>query len=525
MHRTAARRAVTGALALACACAGPPRLPAPPAVAAPRPGPEAGAARGSYGPEPSASVTPLEQAALAALLPRLASPLPRLSPSLVLAAREVARRASEGEDPRLHHGLRGALAAGLAFDPAPSMHFVAAPAESAPAALASTIAGAPAATHLGVGAITRGGQAFVAVLLARRAAALQPFPRDVAAGTTAVLRGELLGLEDPSVHVTTPAGESVQVLASSGRGFHVPLRFDTPGRWLVEVVGHGPRGPEVAALLTVSCGGAPLYVAGEPEQPEPSDLRQAEERVVAAVNATRRRHGLGPLTPSPEIAAVARRHSDAMLAAGTLAHVLPGSGSVRDRLHRARIGYRAVFENVARGATTLGAHHVIEESPAHRENVLAREASEVGCGAARGRLPNGERVAYLTEIFLQPVDDGADDRLTPDTRVRVVIWRERSRLGAPALVSDPRLDGLARDAASRMLRAGELGAGPLGDRALELGRRVAAVDTFVASSPADVARSRNLADRRFRRVGVGVAIGDSPRYGKGLLWIAVLYTD
>jgi hypothetical protein len=47
----------------------------------------------------------------------------------------------------------------------------------------------------------------------------------------------------------------------------------------------------------------------------------------------------------------------------------------------------------------------------------------------------------------------------------------------------------------------------------------------VASAPAEALRSRNLPDPRFRRVGVGVATGDSRRYGARRLWIAVVYTD
>jgi hypothetical protein len=32
-------------------------------------------------------------------------------------------------------------------------------------------------------------------------------------------------------------------------------------------------------------------------------------------------------------------------------------------------------------------------------------------------------------------------------------------------------------------------------------------------------------DGRFRRVGVGVAVGDSARFGVGRLFIAVVFTD
>ncbi len=76
-----------------------------------------------------------------------------------------------------------------------------------------------------------------------------------------------------------------------------------------------------------------------------------------------------------------------------------------------------------------------------------------------------------------------------------------------------------------MLRRDDPSGGSLERRALDLGRKVIAVDAFVAASPAEAARSANLGDPQFRRVGVGVAVGDSARFGAGRLWIAVIYTD
>jgi hypothetical protein len=85
---------------------------------------------------------------------------------------------------------------------------------------------------------------------------------------------------------------------------------------------------------------------------------------------------------------------------------------------------------------------------------------------------------------------------------------------------------LAGEAARDMARAGEPGAGgALGDRALSLGRRLSAADAFVASAPGEAIQSRNVRDASLRRVGVGVVVGDSARYGAGRLWIAVVYTD
>jgi len=96
-----------------------------------------------------------------------------------------------------------------------------------------------------------------------------------------------------------------------------------------------------------------------------------------------------------------------------------------------------------------------------------------------------------------------------------------SPLGGPG---DP-LDDLAGRAARAMLRRDDPEPGRVAEEALALGRRDAGADAFVGASPDAAASSGSLRDARYRRVGVGVAFGDSRRFGAGLLWIAVIYTD
>ena len=123
------------------------------------------------------------------------------------------------------------------------------------------------------------------------------------------------------------------------------------------------------------------------------------------MNATRRRHDLPPLASSSALQAVARAHSAAMLRQGLLAHILPGSGDVGERLRRARIPYRKAMENLARGQTALAAHEATEESPAHRDNLLARGPTLAGVGIARGSLPGGGPLVYLTEVIVEPAPE------------------------------------------------------------------------------------------------------------------------
>ena len=514
------------AVATLVACAAAP--PAPPARTEAEP-PTAPAAAGNYGAEPPVRLAPIEARTLEVARARLASggPGPRISGALVLAARELARAAALGASEPLARGrVRAALARALAYDPAPAVAMVEWPVGGAAEAVAAALS-RTRATHLGAGAFERGGAVFLVLLACERRARLRAFPRDVAPGATAALSGTLsAGLAHPRVFLTLPSGRVLETETRGAREFRARIAFPERGRYTVEVVADGDGGPEVAALLTVSAGGAPLDAPG-PSAPEvePADAADAEAAVVRAVNATRRRQGLPALAPAPELAEVARRHSAAMAAQGRVAHVLPGSGELGGRLMSAGIPYRRAYENVARASTAIGAHETAEESPAHRGNLLSPDATRVGVGIARVKSPSGDPAVYLTEVFVAPPDDGAESPLTQDARVREALWRERGRLGLSPLSADPALDALARDAARAMLQRDAADPGDLGERALALRRRLAAVDVFVASAPAEAVRSSNLRDARFGRVGVGVTMGDSRRLGAGRLWIAVVYTD
>jgi uncharacterized protein YkwD len=521
------------ALALLAGCAAAtapaPEGPGAPAAGGSRPAPSrpagAPASAAWYGPERELTPTRDEEVVLAAVRARHGA-LAR-SPALSRAARELALRAASGEPEAAGHAaVAGALARAAALDPAPSVFTAAGrPDRAAPGLAAALVRGE--FTHYGVGVARAAGATRVVLLAARRLVRLERFPRDVEPGAAADLRGRLSGLAEPRAWATGPDGRVREVALHGDPAFSGRIAFDLPGRWAVEVLGRGPTGPQVAAMLVVSCGGAPLDPPPRPPAgPDPEDAGAAEERVLAAVNALRQRRGLPPLDPSERLRDAARRHSADMLAAGALAHVLPGSGAVDQRLRRAGIPFRRALENLALGPTAGAAQESIEESPAHLGSLLSPEVDQIGVGIARGRLePGGGPVVYLTQILVQRVDDSSDSRLRPEARVKEALWRERQRLGRAPLLADDRLDELAARAARAMLRSDEPAPGALADEALALGRKSAGADAFVVASPDDAAHSTNLPDARFRRVGVGVAIGDSPRFGSGLLWIAVVYTD
>jgi uncharacterized protein YkwD len=502
----------------ACATAGP-------AIAPPRPDPHAAAPLPRDATEAERA---FEARALAEVRRSLStdSTTLRSAPELDLAARALARLAAHGDPtPLSGQRIQGALRGAGAFDPAPVAMLATGADDEALAALLARVV-RDGATHAGIGDAQDDRAHHLVLLLSRRRARLEPFPSRVAPGAEALLAGELVGLLHPRVFVTRPDGSSDEVALEGGRAFRSRIRFAVPGRYAIELVGTGAAGPEVAALLDVSVGEGSREPDPRPALgPEPEDASGAEALVIRAANRIRRERDLTSLIPSAELAEVARRHSERMLAASRVAHVLPGSGELVDRLGAARVPYRRAFENLARGESALAAHAAIEASPAHRSNLLVPAASRIGVGVARGALPAGEPVVYVTEILVEPPPEPALDRLTPDARVREVLWRERERRGLPPLTADAALEALARTAANRVRDSDGGEAEGLAEGALRLRRGIAAADAFVASDPGEVVRSRNIADPRFKRVGVGVVIGESRRFGPGRLFIAVVYTD
>jgi uncharacterized protein YkwD len=241
------------------------------------------------------------------------------------------------------------------------------------------------ATHVGAGVAEAGGQRVIVVLASRRGSRLDPFPRAVTVGERVTLSGQLRsGLCNPRVFVSLPSGQVRTIEAKGSVWFRATVPFDEPGRHVVEVLADGPQGPTVAALLAVGAGGAsPEEPADAARDATPEDPARAEAAVLEAVCGARARRGLAPLEPDAALSAVARRHAQAMREAGTVAHALPGEPGPAERLTRAHIAFRRVYENVAAASSALEAHQAAEESPAHLRNLLEPGARRLGVGIAR----------------------------------------------------------------------------------------------------------------------------------------------
>lgn len=141
----------------------------------------------------------------------------------------------------------------------------------------------------------------------------------------------------------------------------------------------------LAALLLAACvpvppssGAAPGPSAGMRTAPAPPPAaedaatrwRRDEARFADLVNRHRASVGCAPLVWEPAAAAVARRHSEAMVRRDFFDHVDPSGARPRDRLRAAGLDFRASGENIVLGPTAPAtALAMWLRSPGHRANL------------------------------------------------------------------------------------------------------------------------------------------------------------
>jgi uncharacterized protein YkwD len=110
-----------------------------------------------------------------------------------------------------------------------------------------------------------------------------------------------------------------------------------------------------------------------------------ESAVFAVLNDERAQNGLPALQPSAALNLSARRHSAAMAAAGTLAHVLPGELNTPQREAAAGYQGRAWAENVGETpdpteSGALAMQELLYRDPPHRANILSTAMHVLGVG-------------------------------------------------------------------------------------------------------------------------------------------------
>jgi uncharacterized protein YkwD len=290
----------------------------------------------------------------------------------------------------------------------------------------------------------------------------------------------------------------------------------------VEVLGRGPKGPEVAALFFVDVGH--VVAAEEDSFEEPKNAAAARAMLLLRINALRLQVGLSAVQVDPPLEAIAQAWAQRLADEGFFGHVAPDGSVLTDRLKNANYASLVAGENLGLSSGPLSAHFGIEHSPGHRNNLLDPRHRKLGLGLAT--RPDGLQV--LVELLAAPPDE--TEEKDPLGSVYASINAERKRKKLPALVPSVALEGLAqthaRQALEKDLPKGALpGEKPLSERAFALMDDLngVAVDVMVLDAPRLGGESKNLSAATNRMVGVGLVKGDSPRFGRGRYWIVVIY--
>ncbi len=384
------------------------------------------------------------------------------------------------------------------------------------------------ASRMGVSAVTKGDHAAIVALLVSRKAELRPFPRTLPkAGVAQSLCGQLVSsLRTADVYATRPNGEVDKIpLAVDGNSrFCARIEFGAAGRHSVEIIGNGHQGPEVAALFFVDVGPSGRRDA-RVRPPEPSTVAESRPALVARINALRKVHNLTALELDESLNSVAQSYSEQMSQQNFFAHVAPDGSDLRRRLQRAGYRYQVAGENLGMATGPLAAHFCIEQSPGHLRNLIDGRYTRVGIGVAFQRL-EGRTQAIVTEILANPLQGSAGN---PLQEAYESIRERRANLRLPALKRSEILEQIALEHARRALELDQpkmqLPGTPIHERVFAQLKdiRTTSVDFFVSESPRLATDSKNLANRKNDRVGIGAVKGDSAKYGKAKYWVVVIY--
>ena len=366
-------------------------------------------------------------------------------------------------------------------------------------------------SRVGIGITTPAGSPEarrVLVALLEHRVDFEPLPRRMALGQRVSLRFR----PAPSHHsihlvVTTPAGKTEKGLASGDRMMSGRLICRERGVYQVEVTGVGGYGPEVLANFPVYCDrDPPAEVRVGEVKRLADDNRAIEAELLEGTNAIRRRAKLQALVTNTQLVEVARRHSRDMRDNGFVGHVSPTTGRPTDRLQAAKVLHLVVRENVAQAYSAEEALRELMGSPAHRENILATDVTQLGIGVAVDRS-GSTPVMLVTQLFMKP--GKAYDPRTAMAEVLAAIRRSRGRTGLPPLKPDDQLSRLAGGYVEKLLAGADRKAeadATLARALRQLGGRFTRVDGLhVRVSVIDaLEQAEELNRNRYTHVGIGV---------------------
>jgi uncharacterized protein YkwD len=478
------------------------------------------------------AASPLEQQASSLIRERFetaARALPEEDARLSTAARQLAQLAIErsASDATGLLSVTNAVSAAGGWDASPTALLIKAPTGHLLDELGKQASlTKESAQAFGVGFFERSGRGALCVLLTHRKFELEAVPRRFKKlpGQVQICGAPVPPLETADLFVTAPSGGVTRapMRPTEKHGLCASFVPAAEGRSVVEVLGRGPRGPEVAALFFIDVGAA--VATADQQLIEPVGRDETRRVVTNRINGLRKTMGLKPVAPDRVLDGVAQAYAERMATEGFFAHVDPQGGELKGRLQAAEFKFSAAGENLGASSGPLAAHFGIEHSPGHRMNLLDEQHTSVGLGVA---VREEDGLTVLVEVLAARLDDGGKD---PAGLASRTLDELRAKKGLPPLKHHPVLDALALEHVRRCLSrdqlSSELSDGRrLHDKVFETmtDAKEASVDLAVLEAPSLVPNSKNLANPAYTTVGLGMVRGDSERYGPGKLWLVVIF--
>lgn len=203
---------------------------------------------------------------------------------------------------------------------------------------------------------------------APRRASLDPVRRDLTVDEGLSVRVD--GLADPRLFVGLPEGDVREVSLTPGVARWVDL-FHVPGEYRVEVV----DGESVELLFSVY-----VDVPVPPPEPLPGpapvpDPEAAARWLADALTDLRSRAGLPALPTFSPMVPLVRAHATCIAGLGLALHASPSCPGVPELARRTFFPRARHHQDVAVGDTAPELWERLQESPAHRANLLCRTCS------------------------------------------------------------------------------------------------------------------------------------------------------
>jgi uncharacterized protein YkwD len=260
--------------------------------------------------------------------------------------------------------------------------------------------------------------------------------------------------------------------------------------------------------------------------------------ILRLLNAERQRVGAPPLRLSPELTRAAQAHAAEVAARGSLKLRAGSTGEMRERLKRAGYQPHAWTESLTSGSGDP--QDVLREirlrDPETWRSLLAPESKDLGIGLDRiGGAPlHALLVAEPAADWFARGTAGLRDLGRVRAEILAAVNAERKKAGAAPLKPNARLDQAAQRHAQDMLArhyfAHESPEGhTVRERARDagydwraIGENIAegqfTVDEVMDSWMKSPDHRRNILDRGFTELGVGLALGKGKNGERRVLW-------